>query len=58
MTYPPPELDLVDQQLAALWGCFFSAKTRLDFVSLRVQHPIMSQAVDALEGLSKFGPLE
>lgn len=39
-------------QLAELWGRFLSAKTRLDFVELRAQNPIMAQAVDALEELS------
>lgn len=39
-------------RLAALWGRFLSAKTTLDFVELRAQNPIMSQAVDALEELS------
>lgn len=40
-------------ELEGLWGRFFTAKTRLDFVQLRAQHPIMSQAVDALEELSQ-----
>lgn len=31
-------------ELEGLWGRFFTAKTRLDFVQLRAQHPIMSQA--------------
>jgi predicted transposase/invertase (TIGR01784 family) len=40
-------------ELERLWGRFFTAKTHLDFVQLRAQHPIMSQAVDALEELSQ-----
>ncbi len=38
--------------MTALWGRFFNTKTRLDFVELRGPHPIMAQAVDALEELS------
>jgi predicted transposase/invertase (TIGR01784 family) len=39
-------------QLAELWGQFFTAKTRLDFVRLKEQNHVMAQAVDALEELS------
>ncbi len=49
---PPPRSSGKYVELTALWGRFFNTKTRLDFVELRAQHPIMSQAVDALEELS------
>lgn len=49
---PPSSSSSKYAELTALWGRFFNTKTRLDFVELRAQHPIMSQAVDALEELS------
>lgn len=41
------------EELTTLWGRFLSAKSRLEFQRLKVQDPIMSQAVDALEDLSR-----
>jgi flagellar biosynthesis/type III secretory pathway protein FliH len=39
--------------VTALWGRFLRAKTRLEFRQLKEQNQVMSQAVDALEQLSR-----